>query len=153
MSIASRWRDIIDTNLTAPFVIQPGSRHGACAMRQRRSLVHTASIDASGGDGPFVAYNASKAGLLGLNRTMALELASYGIRSNCVSPGFTHTVMTENSVGPKLMGYLNGSFARVPMSAWYGSTRSRRRSCSSRRTTRPLSPAPTSGSMPVDCNW
>ena len=38
-----------------------------------------------------------------------------GIRSNCVSPGFTHTVMTEHAVGPKLLDYLNGSFARVPM--------------------------------------
>ena len=37
-------------------------------------IVHNASIDASGGDGPFASYNASKAGLLGLNRTMALEL-------------------------------------------------------------------------------
>jgi NAD(P)-dependent dehydrogenase (short-subunit alcohol dehydrogenase family) len=38
-----------------------------------------------------------------------------GIRSNCVSPGFTHTAMTEQAVGPKLLDYLNGSFARVPM--------------------------------------
>jgi NAD(P)-dependent dehydrogenase (short-subunit alcohol dehydrogenase family) len=78
-------------------------------------ILHNASIDASGGDGPFAAYNASKAALLGLNRTMALELAAHGIRSNCVSPGFTHTEMTEKAVGPELMAYLNGSFARVPM--------------------------------------
>lgn len=111
----SRWRDILDTNLTAPFIF---SQEVARQMRDTGSggvLLHTASIDASGGDGPFVAYNASKAGLLGLNRTLALELATYGIRSNCVSPGFTHTDMTENAVGPKLMSYLNGSFDRVPM--------------------------------------
>jgi len=78
-------------------------------------ILHTASIDASGGDGPYAAYNSSKAGLLGLNRTMALELAAHGIRSNCVSPGFTHTVMTEKAVGPELMEYLNGSFTRVPI--------------------------------------
>jgi NAD(P)-dependent dehydrogenase (short-subunit alcohol dehydrogenase family) len=47
-------------------------------------ILHNASIDASGGDGPFAAYDASKAGLLGLNRTMALELGRHGIRSNCV---------------------------------------------------------------------
>jgi NAD(P)-dependent dehydrogenase (short-subunit alcohol dehydrogenase family) len=46
---------------------------------------------------------------------MALELASVGIRVNAVSPGFTHTDMTERAVGPKMMEYLNGSFARVPM--------------------------------------
>jgi NAD(P)-dependent dehydrogenase (short-subunit alcohol dehydrogenase family) len=110
----ARWRDIIATNLTAPFVI---SQAVARAMRETGggAIVHNASIDASGGDGSFAAYNASKAGLLGLNRTMALELARYGIRSNCVSPGFTRTEMTAQAVGPKVMRYLEGSFARVPM--------------------------------------
>jgi meso-butanediol dehydrogenase / (S,S)-butanediol dehydrogenase / diacetyl reductase len=109
-----RWRQVIDVNLTAAFVFaqtvartMAGSGGGV--------ILHTASIDASGGDGPYVAYNAAKAGLLGLSRTMAFELAQYGIRSNCVSPGFTHTEMTERAVGPKMMEYLNGSFERVPL--------------------------------------
>ena len=110
----ARWRAVIDTNLTGVFLMSQ-----AVARQMARSgggvILHTASIDASGGDGPYAAYNASKAGLLGLNRTMALELAAHGIRSNCVSPGFTHTVMTEKAVGPKLMEYLNGSFTRVPI--------------------------------------
>ena len=109
-----RWRQVLDTNLTGAFLMaQAVAREMAKAGGG--AILHNASIDASGGDGPFVAYNASKAGLLGLNRTMALELAEHGIRSNCVSPGFTHTEMTEKAVGPKLMEYLNGSFARVPM--------------------------------------
>jgi NAD(P)-dependent dehydrogenase (short-subunit alcohol dehydrogenase family) len=109
-----KWRDILATNLTAPFVM---SQAVARVMRDigGGSIIHNASIDASGGDGPYVAYNASKAGLLGLSRTIALELGPYGIRSNCVSPGFTHTEMTEAAVGPKLMEYLQGSFARVPL--------------------------------------
>ena len=110
----ARWRAVIDTNLTGAFLMAQ-----AVARRMAQTgggvVLHTASIDASGGDGPYAAYNASKAGLLGLNRTMALELAAHNIRSNCVSPGFTHTAMTEQAVGPKLLGYLNGSFARVPM--------------------------------------
>jgi NAD(P)-dependent dehydrogenase (short-subunit alcohol dehydrogenase family) len=109
-----RWREVVDTNLTAVFL---------CSQRVAREMaksgggviLHNASIDASGGDGPFASYNSAKAGLLGLNRTMALELATHGIRSNCVSPGFTHTMLTEQAVGPKLMRYLNGQFARVPM--------------------------------------
>jgi NAD(P)-dependent dehydrogenase (short-subunit alcohol dehydrogenase family) len=109
-----RWREVIDTNLTGAFLMSQ-----AVARQMARAgggvVLHTASIDASGGDGPYAAYNASKAGLLGLNRTLALELAAHGIRSNCVSPGFTHTVMTEKAVGPELLAYLNGSFARVPM--------------------------------------
>ena len=109
-----RWRDVIATNLTGVFLMSQ-----AVAREMAKAgggvILHTASIDASGGDGPYAAYNASKAGLLGLNRTLALELAAHGIRSNCVSPGFTHTVMTEKAVGPKLLEYLNGSFARVPI--------------------------------------
>jgi meso-butanediol dehydrogenase / (S,S)-butanediol dehydrogenase / diacetyl reductase len=110
----SRWRDVIATNLTAPFVM---SQAVVRAMRETGggAIVHNASIDASGGDGSFAAYNASKAGVLGLNRTMALELAQYGIRSNCVSPGFTRTEMTGQAVGARVMRYLEGSFARVPM--------------------------------------
>jgi NAD(P)-dependent dehydrogenase (short-subunit alcohol dehydrogenase family) len=108
------WRAVVDTNLTAPFLL---SQAAAREMVKAGGgvILHNASIDASGGDGPFASYNASKAGLLGLNRTMALELAPLGIRVNCVSPGFTHTLMTEKAVGPKMMEYLNGGFERVPM--------------------------------------
>jgi NAD(P)-dependent dehydrogenase (short-subunit alcohol dehydrogenase family) len=110
----ARWRQVIDTNLTAAFVVAQ-----EVARRMASSgggvILHTASVDAHGADGPYVAYNASKAGLLGLNRTMATELARYGIRSNCVSPGFTRTEMTEQAVGPDLLQHLDGSFDRVPM--------------------------------------
>ena len=68
-----RWRDVLNTNLTGAFLIAQ-----AVAREMARAgggvVLHTASIDASGADGPFVAYNASKAGLLGLNRTMALDM-------------------------------------------------------------------------------
>jgi NAD(P)-dependent dehydrogenase (short-subunit alcohol dehydrogenase family) len=110
----ARWRAVIGTNLTGVFLMSQAVAR-VMASSGGGVILHTASIDASGGDGPYAAYNASKAGLLGLNRTMALELAAHGIRSNCVSPGFTHTVMTEKAVGPKLMEYLNGSFTRVPI--------------------------------------
>jgi NAD(P)-dependent dehydrogenase (short-subunit alcohol dehydrogenase family) len=108
------WNDVVSTNLTGVFLM---SQRVARAMRDAGGgvILHNISIDALGGDGPFASYNASKAALLGLNRTMALELAQYGIRVNGVSPGFTHTDMTERAVGPKLMAYLNGSFERVPM--------------------------------------
>ena len=108
------WRTVIATNLTGVFLM---SQRVARVMRDSKGgvILHNISIDALGGDGPFASYNASKAALLGLNRTMALELAQYGIRVNGVSPGFTHTDMTERAVGPKLMAYLNGSFERVPM--------------------------------------
>jgi NAD(P)-dependent dehydrogenase (short-subunit alcohol dehydrogenase family) len=108
------WDRVLRTNLRGAFLAAQ-----AVAREQARtgggSIVHIASIDASGGDGPYASYNASKAALLGLNRTMALELASHGIRVNCVSPGFTHTEMTSAAVPPELMDYLTTRFARVPM--------------------------------------
>ncbi|MBA2333111.1 MAG: SDR family oxidoreductase [Actinobacteria bacterium] len=108
------WDAVIQTNLKGPFLM---SQHVAQKMAKTGGgvILHNASIDASGADGAFASYNASKAALLGLNRTMAVELARHGIRVNCVSPGFTHTDMTERSVGPKLMEYLNTGFERVPM--------------------------------------
>jgi NAD(P)-dependent dehydrogenase (short-subunit alcohol dehydrogenase family) len=108
------WDRVIATNLRGAFLMAQ-----RVARKQVEagggSIIHIASIDASGGDGPYASYNASKAGLLGLNRTMALELGPHGIRVNCVSPGFTHTDMTESAVPPELMDYLVNRFDRVPM--------------------------------------
>jgi len=108
------WDAVVATNLKGPFLM---SQRVARTMAERGGgvILHNASIDASGGDGPFASYNASKAGLLGLNRTMALELAHHNIRVNAVSPGFTHTDMTERAVGPKMMEFLLHDFDRVPM--------------------------------------
>ncbi len=108
------WDRVVATNLKAPFLL---SQLIARAMAEAGggAIVHIASIDASGGDGPYASYNASKAALLGLNRTMALELGALGIRVNCVSPGFTHTDMTEEAVPAELMDYLLHRFDRVPM--------------------------------------
>jgi NAD(P)-dependent dehydrogenase (short-subunit alcohol dehydrogenase family) len=108
------WDRVVDTNLKGPFLM---SQWVARDMVRTGGgvILHTASIDALGADGSYVAYNASKAGLLGLSRTMAMELAPYGIRVNCVSPGFTHTAMTEQAVGPGMLEYLTTAFERVPM--------------------------------------
>lgn len=110
----AQWDEVVATNLRAPFLLsQLVARE--LAKTGGGVILHIASIDASGGDGPYASYNASKAGLLGLSRTMALELARHGIRVNCVSPGFTHTDMTEDAVPPELMDYLLRRFDRVPM--------------------------------------
>lgn len=109
-----KWVRVVDTDLKAHFLL---SQRIACEMVKTGGgvILHNASIDALGGDGPFASYNAAKAGLLGLNRTMAFELAKYNIRVNCVSPGYTHTALVEAAVGGKMMDYLLHSFDRVPM--------------------------------------
>jgi NAD(P)-dependent dehydrogenase (short-subunit alcohol dehydrogenase family) len=108
------WDRVLGTNLRGAFLMAQAVAREQVA-KGGGSIVHIASIDASGGDGPYASYNASKAGLLGLNRTMAFELAPHGIRVNCVSPGFTHTDMTESAVPPEMMDYLVNRFDRVPM--------------------------------------
>ena len=68
------WNAVIGINLTGAFFMS----QQVCREMARLEggvVIHIASIDAFGGDGSFAAYNSAKAGLLGLNRTMALELA------------------------------------------------------------------------------
>src|SRR4029077_18739654 len=82
----ARWRAVVDTNLTGVFLMSQAVGR-EMARIGGGVILHPASIDASGGDGPYAAYNASKAGLLGLNRTMALEPAAHGIPSTVATPG------------------------------------------------------------------
>ncbi|MEO9175743.1 MAG: glucose 1-dehydrogenase [Gaiellales bacterium] len=109
----SEWRRVLDVNLTGPFL---------CAQRVARTMVragagaivHVSSIDALGADGTQVAYNASKAGLLGLSRTLATELGPLGIRSTVVNPGYVATPLTRQYVGEAMYEYMTTRFARVP---------------------------------------
>jgi NAD(P)-dependent dehydrogenase (short-subunit alcohol dehydrogenase family) len=109
----AEWRRVIDTNLTGPFL---------CAKRVAQSMrltgggaiIHISSIDSLGADGTQVAYNASKAGLLGLSRTIATELGPLGIRSTIVNPGYVATPLTRQYVGEAMYEYMTSRFARVP---------------------------------------
>jgi NAD(P)-dependent dehydrogenase (short-subunit alcohol dehydrogenase family) len=108
-----RWNAVLGVNLTGPFLMA----QRACRVMAGQgggSVVHVASIDAYGADGEQVAYNVSKAGLLGLNRTMATELAPQGIRSNVVCPGYTATPLTRQYVGERMYEHMTTAFARVP---------------------------------------
>jgi meso-butanediol dehydrogenase / (S,S)-butanediol dehydrogenase / diacetyl reductase len=108
-----QWQRVLGVNLTGPFMC---SKRVANVMAQSGGgvIIHIASIDALGADGTQIAYNASKAGLRGLNRTMAMELAPHGIRSAIVNPGYVGTPLTRGYVGEELYSYMSTSFARVP---------------------------------------
>jgi meso-butanediol dehydrogenase / (S,S)-butanediol dehydrogenase / diacetyl reductase len=108
------WNSVIATNLTGVFLM---TQRVARRMRATGggAVVNIASIDAYGTDGPQASYTAAKAGVIGLTKTAATELAPIKVRVNSVSPGFVHTRMVEDFVSAEAMKYLRGNFARVPM--------------------------------------
>jgi NAD(P)-dependent dehydrogenase (short-subunit alcohol dehydrogenase family) len=88
------WERTLSVNLTGAFhTVQSAAR----LMKPRRggSIVLTASTNSYDGEARLVAYNASKAGLLGLVHTAANELGPYQIRVNAVCPGLIRTRLTE----------------------------------------------------------
>lgn len=87
-----QWDQVMDVNLKGTFLC---SQAAAVPMMEQNygRIVNTASIGALGNIGQ-ANYAASKAGVMGLTKTLALELARYNITVNCVSPGATKTPMT-----------------------------------------------------------
>ena len=87
------WDKVIDTNLKGAF----GLIRAACRpmMKQRSgAVVSLTSVVGEMGNAGQAAYSASKAGLIGMTKSIARELASRNIRINAVSPGFIETDMT-----------------------------------------------------------
>ncbi|HET6509122.1 MAG TPA: SDR family NAD(P)-dependent oxidoreductase [Baekduia sp.] len=108
------WDRVVAVNLTAPFALSQALVPFMVA-RGRGAVVHIASIDSFFADGDFVGYNAAKAGLLGLMRTMAVELAPHGIRSNAVLPGFTATDMVRRDASDADWESIHSRFPRAPL--------------------------------------
>jgi len=108
----AEWRRLIDINLTGAFHTV---RLAAQAMKPRRrgSIVLTASTNSFDGEADLIAYNATKAGLLGILRTAANELGPWGIRVNAVCPGLIRTDLTAGHFAqPEL---LKDYFRHIPL--------------------------------------
>ena len=88
------WQQVIDVNLTAAFKISRGALRGMMRRRWGRIINVTSVVGISGNAGQ-ANYAASKAGLVGLSKSLAQEVASRSITVNCVAPGFIETAMTE----------------------------------------------------------
>jgi len=87
------WDDVIATNLTAAYRLSKRAAKGMLRMRRGRMVFVSSVVGLSGSAGQ-VNYAASKAGLVGLARSVARELGSRNITANVVAPGFVETDMT-----------------------------------------------------------
>ena len=95
-STPARWRRVLDVNLTGPFLLcQAFGRHMLAAGAG--SIVNIASVAGLLGVADRAAYNASKHGLIGLTRTLAVEWGGRGVRVNAVCPGWVKTAMDDAS--------------------------------------------------------
>jgi 3-oxoacyl-[acyl-carrier protein] reductase len=88
------WQAVLDVNLTASFRLCRGVLRGMMKARWGR-IVSIGSVVAATGNPGQANYVAAKAGLVGLSKALAAEVASRGITVNCVAPGFIATAMTE----------------------------------------------------------
>jgi len=88
------WDDVIAVNLSSVFVLTRGILRGIMRRRAGR-IVNIASISGVLGNPGQGNYAASKAGLVGMTKSLAREVASRGITANCISPGFISTPMTD----------------------------------------------------------
>jgi 3-oxoacyl-[acyl-carrier protein] reductase len=88
------WQAVLDVNLTAAFRLSRAALRPMMKNRWGRIVSVTSVVGATGNPGQ-ANYAASKAGLTGMTKALAQEVASRGITVNCVAPGFIETAMTE----------------------------------------------------------
>jgi 3-oxoacyl-[acyl-carrier protein] reductase len=87
------WQSVIDTNLTGSFRVAKRAARGMLRLRRGRIILVSSVVGLLGSAGQ-VNYAASKAGLVGMARSIARELGSRSITANVVAPGFVETDMT-----------------------------------------------------------
>jgi 3-oxoacyl-[acyl-carrier protein] reductase len=87
------WQAVLDVNLTAAFLI--ARILGRDMIRQKRGvIINMSSVVGLHGNGGQANYAASKAGLIGMTKSLAQEVASRGVRVNAIAPGFITSDMT-----------------------------------------------------------
>ncbi|MXP46411.1 3-oxoacyl-ACP reductase FabG [Altererythrobacter luteolus] len=88
------WDQVMKVNLEAAFRLMRASARPMMKARQGRIISITSVVGATGNPGQMN-YAAAKAGLVGMSKSLAQELASRGVTVNCVAPGFIRTAMTD----------------------------------------------------------
>ncbi|GAA6157288.1 3-oxoacyl-[acyl-carrier-protein] reductase [Pyruvatibacter sp. HU-CL02332] len=88
------WDQVLAVNLTASFRLSRGLMRGMMKRRWGRIVGITSVVGVTGNPGQ-ANYAAAKAGMIGMTKSIAQEVASRGITANCVAPGFIQTAMTD----------------------------------------------------------
>jgi len=88
------WQKVLDVNLTAGFRLARAAMRGMMKRRFGRIIGITSIVGVTGNPGQ-ANYAAAKAGMIGMTKALAQELASRSITANCVAPGFIETAMTD----------------------------------------------------------
>jgi 3-oxoacyl-[acyl-carrier protein] reductase len=88
------WQEVLDVNLSSAFRLSRTVLRGMMKARWGRIVTVTSVVGAKGNPGQ-TNYAASKAGLTGMTKALAQEVASRGITVNCIAPGFIETPMTD----------------------------------------------------------
>lgn len=105
---AADWEEVIRVNLTGAFLTTQAVMQSMIRNRWGR-IINISSVVAQTGNAGQANYVASKAGMIGLTKTLALELASRNITVNAVAPGFVETDMTavlNDQIKEKLLGLI-----------------------------------------------
>jgi 3-oxoacyl-[acyl-carrier protein] reductase len=89
------WGQVMDVNLTSVFRLSRAALRGMMKARWGRIVTITSVVGSTGNPGQGN-YAAAKAGLVGMSKSLAYEVASRGITVNCVAPGFIATPMTDS---------------------------------------------------------
>ncbi len=88
------WQTVLDVNLSAGFRLIRSALRGMMKRRFGR-IINITSIVAVTGNPGQANYAAAKAGMIGMSKALAAEVASRGITVNCIAPGFIETAMTD----------------------------------------------------------
>ena len=103
------WLKVLEINLTGAFRLSRAVMRGMMRRRFGRIITITSVVGVTGNPGQ-ANYAASKAGLIGMSKSLAAEVASRGITVNCLAPGFIATPMTDKLTDEQKAMILN----RVP---------------------------------------